>query len=192
MLRWPMGPMDTVSTLHTQEVHEGTADGLLKGGNPEDDNLENDLTDLSDNPTPMRQRGLRRSYAIANLDAPVQTEGKYDGWAPKDDDYDPPTELERDTSIEADDDPTPKKKQKIMKVPVREAIKASRKEPTPHRERDEVNAPSEVSGRVDADNNDNDDCLIRFVMSQTHVFRVSNAIKSPTDPERNNSFLLWY
>jgi hypothetical protein len=179
-----MGPMDTVSTLHTQEVHEETADELLKGGNPEDNNMENDLTDLSDNPTPTRQRGLTRSYAIANLDAPVQTEGKYDRRAPKDNDYDPPTELERDTSIEANDDPTPKKKQKIVKVPVREAIKASCKEPTLHhdREQNEVNTPSEASGRVHTDNNNNNDCLIRFVMSQTHVF-ISNAIKSPTDPE---------
>lgn len=42
--------------------------------------------------------------------------------------------------FDLDDDPTPKKKEKTTKIPVRQAVEASRQKPESHRENEEVSS----------------------------------------------------
>jgi len=91
---------------------------------------DSELTDLGDDPTPKKDRsGLKRSYAIADIAVPSEPERDL-GTTALDDDY--------RADDYHDNDPTPKKKQKAVKVPVREIVGASRKEPEFRRERSKV------------------------------------------------------
>ena len=97
---------------------------------------ESDLTDLDLHaPTPKKNGGLRRSYAIADLAVHVQDQ--YEGKESGNDDYEPASELDI-VQQDEDDDLTPKKKGKPGKVPVRVAVVANRKEPETHREQGKV------------------------------------------------------
>jgi hypothetical protein len=126
-----------------------------------------ELTDLDDDNdlTPKRGRkGLKRSYAIANFATPVQTmKDKHEGQALDNDEYEPVTEPERYSGAEHDDDPTPKKKQKVVKVPVREAVNANREEPELHRRQSEVNKVSKGIMLTSHTTTIMITCLIRFV-----------------------------
>ena len=98
-------------------------------------------TDLSDHdPTPKKNQRtkLRRSFAIADIAAlasnaesenevlVLNNELEYARIRPRADAAD---EADEDT----DQSPTPRKKQKTIKVPVREAIKSNRKEHEPRK-----------------------------------------------------------
>ena len=93
------------------------------------------MTDLDLDLTPKNKRtNLRRSYAIADITALVSgsdaAESEHE--MVTNDEYQPLHQIESVTDeIVSDNEPTPKKKQKI-KVPVREAINANRKEHEPH------------------------------------------------------------
>lgn len=80
---------------------------------------------------------MKRSYAIADIAAPASDAG--DEYEPQveNDEYEPiPSRPESQVESHAatdeledfDDEPTPKKRKKTVKVPVREAINANRKE----------------------------------------------------------------
>ena len=102
--------------------------------------LSNDgLTDVEDAlPTPKNTgRGLKRTYAIIDVPTSQASTGR-------DDEYEPDTELEKASAHEDEedeDDPTPKKKQRAAKVPIREAIKASREEPDTRKDQSKVSTP---------------------------------------------------
>jgi hypothetical protein len=88
-------------------------------------------SELSDpDPTPKKKpTDLKRSYAIADiagafLDA---AESEHETQV-LDDEYEPHTDIE----------PAPKKRQKTIKVPVREAINSNRKEYEPHKAENKV------------------------------------------------------
>jgi hypothetical protein len=127
---------------------------------------DSELTDLKDNPTPKNnRRGLKRSYAMADLSAIQAPRDQHDG-SIIDDKYEPPSEPERESGITVLDDddcgddycdddptpkndyhndnPTPKKKKKVAKVPVREVIGASHEEPEFSRERSKVSVTKGV------------------------------------------------
>lgn len=95
-------------------------------------------SELTEPDTPVVKRAGRhliRSYAIADMSKTRNQEQLND-----DGEYEPTTEGERDDNGEVDDDPTPKKKVRAEKVPMRLAIQASCKE------LDASRAGSEVSG----------------------------------------------
>lgn len=83
--------------------------------------------------TPKNKRTkLRRSYAIADIAVSASDAGnEYEPQVPNDE-YEPSQPESQvhatDELEDFDNDPTPKKKQKTVKVPVREAINANRKE----------------------------------------------------------------
>ena len=92
------------------------------------------LTEFKLTPEKGNPAKLRRSYAIADM-APAldAADGEYEPQV-LNKEYKP--ESQPDEAINEfeglfNDDPTPKKKQKMTKVPVREAINASRKEHKP-------------------------------------------------------------
>lgn len=110
------------------------------------DGSDSEPMTLDDNLTPKNNRsGLKRSYAIADIPV-VQTQRGQDDVSSEDDGYEPPSERElgitepdnHHADNYSDDDPTPKKKQKVERVPVRKAVGASREEPEFCRERSKV------------------------------------------------------
>jgi hypothetical protein len=98
------------------------------------------LSDLD--PTPKKKCSkLRRSYAIADI-APFRdaTESEHEPQVLTDE-YEPPNQPEShaaDEDLDLDNEPTPKKKQKAIKMPVREAINANRKEQEPRKAENKV------------------------------------------------------
>jgi hypothetical protein len=92
------------------------------------------LTDLDRTPPKKNKCSiLRRSYAIPDISAvvPSAAESEHEPQV-SNDEYIPQNRPESQGDVDDedlyDDDPTPKKKQKKIKVPVRETINASRKE----------------------------------------------------------------
>jgi hypothetical protein len=92
------------------------------------------LTDLDRTPPKKNKRStLRRSYAIPDISAVASgaAESQHEPQV-SNDEYNPQDRPESqghaDDEDFYDDDPTPKKRQKKIKVPVRETINASRKE----------------------------------------------------------------
>ena len=149
-------PTTTTSTYMAQDIQ------ALDGSDEELTDLEEDLT----LPPKKARSGIRRTYAVGNLAAPVwNAEVMYMGQFSRDEEYEPATEPERGSSAheDEDDDPTPKKKQKVAKVPkepkipTREAVKASREEYDTRREQSKVSMPS-MGGKNDTDQHE--DCLI--------------------------------
>jgi hypothetical protein len=109
-----------------------------------DDELT-ELTDLDLTPKNKHTK-LRRSYAIADITALVSdsdaAESEHEPVTH--DEYEPLHQPEPESvadEILSDDEPTPKKKQKIIKVPVREAINANRKEHEPSKAENKVSPP---------------------------------------------------
>lgn len=97
------------------------------------------LTEPEDSPEPAGRK-LRRTYAVENLMPTPVPKGKYEKMAVEEV-YAPSTEHESDAAVElseVDDDPTPKKKQKTVKVSVREAVASSRQQPVSRQEERKV------------------------------------------------------
>ena len=99
------------------------------------DNESSELSDL--NPTPKNKRTkLRRTYAIADIgillsdaaESGHEQQVLTDGYEPQSRPESRGHATDEDLS---DVEPTPKKRQKTIKVPVREAINANRKECEP-------------------------------------------------------------
>ena len=102
------------------------------------------LTNLNLNPTPKKNDHgkLRRSYAILDI-AAVSDAAKTDHEGQvSNDGYEPPSRPESQASDEIVyvDEPTPKKKQKKIKVPVRETINANRMEYEPREAANKVSS----------------------------------------------------
>ena len=101
-----------------------------------DDDETSMLTDLDLNPTPKKNNHgkLRRSYAIPNI-AALASDAAESDHEPQvsNDGYKPQSHPESQASDEIVyvDEPTPKKMQKMIKVPVREMINANRMEHEP-------------------------------------------------------------
>ena len=117
--------------------------GIADGDQQEDSDLSDPPTE-PETPVVNKCRGLTRTYAMADVTAPAQAMKGQHLATTFDDDYEPVTEPEGNHEIESDDDPTPKKKQKVAKAPVREAVNASREEPEAPKGRSEVSTPSEL------------------------------------------------
>lgn len=100
------------------------------------------MTDLDSTPK-MNNRGkLRRSYAILDI-AAVSDAAKSDQEGQvSNDGYEPPSrpESQDNDEIVYVDEPTPKKKQKKIKVPVRETINANRMEYEPREAANKVSS----------------------------------------------------
>jgi hypothetical protein len=96
------------------------------------------LSDLG--PTPQKKpTNLKRTYAIADiagvfLDA---AESEHETQA-SNDEYEPRPVADEDFPTDVDNEPTPKKRQKTIKVPIREVINANRKEHEPHKAENKV------------------------------------------------------
>jgi hypothetical protein len=153
-------PTTTVSTYMVQVTQAQAAQAL--GG------LDEELTDLEDLMPPPKKtrRGITRMYVVANLAVPAwDGEDMYMEQLSRDNKYEPVTEPERGSSAHEnkDDDPTPKKKEKVLKVLkelkvlMREAVKASHGEHDIHREQSKVSTPL-MKGEDDTDQHV--DCLI--------------------------------
>ena len=88
------------------------------------------MTDLDSTPKKNNRGKLRRSYAILDI-AAVSDAAKTDHEGQvSNDGYEPPSRPESQASDEIVyvDEPTPKKKQKKIKAPVRETVNANRME----------------------------------------------------------------
>ena len=117
--------------------------------------------------TPKKNKGakLRRLYAIANIAAlnSNAAESEHESQV-LNDEYEPQTQPESQGQATeedlTDDEPTPMKKQKTIKVPVREAINANRKEHEPPK------AEKKVSRLIVIDWSLKLTPLFRFVMTQ--------------------------
>lgn len=95
-----------------------------------DDDETSALTDLDSTPKKNNRGKLRRSYAILDI-AAVSDAAKTDHEGQvSNDGYEPPSRPESQASDEIVyvDEPTPKKKQKKIKAPVRETVNANRME----------------------------------------------------------------
>ena len=108
---------------------------------------------------------LKRTYAIADIAAPNSdaAESEHEPQA-LNDEYEPQSQPESPGHLDAadeDDEPTPKKKQKMVKVPVREAINANRKEHNPAKAEDRVSHLIVIDYRLLVDERH----LFRFVMT---------------------------
>jgi hypothetical protein len=99
---------------------------------------------------------------------------EYEGKESGDDNDEPASELEIVQQEEHDDDPTPKKKEKVAKVPVREAVGANRREPEARRELGKVSTYE--SDQRERNKDKTLFCLLRFVMSRIlpRVFHLSS------------------
>ena len=87
---------------------------------------------------------LRRSYAILDIAAMVSADSESEHEPQVSDEeyelqggYDKPQNQEDDNNI-YDNEPTAKKKQKNMKVPIREVVNANHKEHHPHKKEERV------------------------------------------------------
>ena len=103
------------------------------------------MTDLDVTPKKNEGHGtkLRRSYAILDIaslasDADA-AEGEHKSQV-SNDGYEPHESQGHaaDEEFDVDDEPTPKKKQKTVKVPVRDAINANRREQEPRKAENKV------------------------------------------------------
>jgi hypothetical protein len=99
------------------------------------------LTDLDLTPKKNDRTKLKRSFAVADIAVLASdAESEHALWE-SNDEYEPQSELESQAHEDLPkelDEPTPKKRQKTMKVPVREAINANRKEHKPHKAENKV------------------------------------------------------
>jgi len=101
------------------------------------------LTDLDLTPKKNERAKLRRSYAIPDIAALASdaAESEHEPGV-SNDEYEPQDQpesqgLAADEDFD-DDEPTPKKRQKTIKVPVREAINANRREHEPRKAENKV------------------------------------------------------
>ena len=110
-----------------------------------DDDETSMLTDLNLNPTPKKNNHgkLRRSYAILDI-AALASDAAESDHEPQvsNDGYEPQSRPESQASdkIIYVDEPTPKKMQKTIKVPVREMINANRMEHEPPKAANKVSS----------------------------------------------------
>jgi hypothetical protein len=104
------------------------------------------LTDIDPTPKKNERAKLRRSYAIPDISAPASdaAESEYEPQV-SNDEYEPQVQPEsQDHAADEDfydDEPTLKKKQKMFKVPVRQAINANRKEPESRKAENKASHP---------------------------------------------------
>lgn len=101
------------------------------------------MSDLNPTPKKNKRTKLRRSYAIADIGA-LNSDAVESEHEPQisNDEYEQQSQPESqghaaDEDL-SDDEPTPKKKQKTIKVPIREAINANRKEHEPRKAENKV------------------------------------------------------
>jgi hypothetical protein len=102
------------------------------------------LTDLDSTPKKNDRGKLRRSYAILDIAAVSESDAAksdHEGHV-SNDAYEPPSRPESQAGDEIVyiDEPTPKKKQKKIKVPVRETINANRMEYEPREAANKVSS----------------------------------------------------
>jgi hypothetical protein len=101
------------------------------------DNESIELIDLDSTPKKNERTKLRRSYAIADIaaqasDAAASEHEPNDEYVPQSRPESHAADEATDEDFEEDlDEPTPKKRQKTAKVPVREVVNANRKKHEP-------------------------------------------------------------
>ena len=113
------------------------------------------MTDLEFTPPKKDKRSkLRRSYAILDIAAASDAaEGEHELQVTNGRFEQPENQGHQDAADEVFDfEPTPKKKQKVTKVPVREEINANRKEYQPRKAEDKVSGCIVITCSRDTNN----------------------------------------